>query len=68
MNKEIFFFGAGDLAVEITEYINDNNANKNHEEKIEILGYFVINKTNYKKYSFKAPFLGGRKRLFFKRP
>ena len=66
MNKEVFIFGTSALAAEITEYINDNNANKEHEEKIKILGYFDVDDANYKKYSFKEPFLGEEKDYVFK--
>ena len=66
MNKEVFIFGASALAAEITEYINDNNINKKCNEKIKILGYFDAGTTNYKKYDFKAPFLGEEKDYTFK--
>ncbi len=47
----IYIIGCSGFANEVTEYIKYN---KNYM----IAGYFDINKDNYDKYQFKAPFLG----------
>ena len=61
---DVFIVGAGGFAAELTEYIVDNNNNTN--KRINIKGYFDINIENYKKYDFKAPFLGNEVDYDFK--
>lgn len=55
--KEIYIIGTGGFAAELTEYILDNNNNK-QSDVLSIVGYFDINEVKYKAYKFKAPFLG----------
>lgn len=43
--------GASGFASEVTQYIEDN-------KEFEIIGYFDINKNEYDRYDFQAPFLG----------
>ena len=57
--KEIYIIGASGFSGEITQYINDNNEYK-------ILGYFDINKDEYLKYDFDAPYLGNEDEFNFK--
>lgn len=56
--KNIYIISTSGFASEVTEYILDNN-----EYKIQ--GYFDINENNYKKYKYKAPFLGSEKDFNF---
>lgn len=49
--KELYIIGASGFASELTQYIEDNNEYK-------ILGYFDINRDEYEKYKFEAPYLG----------
>jgi len=56
--KEIYIIGASGFASEVTEYILDNNDYK-------IKGYFDIQEDNYKKYNYKAPFMGDERKFVF---
>lgn len=49
--KEIYIIGTSGFASEVTEYILDNG-------DYNIKGYFDISEIEYKKYQYKAPFLG----------
>lgn len=57
--KEIYIIGTGGFASEVTEYILDNN-------KYLIKGYFDINKSDFIKYNYEAPYLGNEKDFDFK--
>lgn len=57
-SKEIYMIGASGFASELTQYIEDNNEYK-------IMGYFDINKDEYEKYNFKAPYLGNETNYVF---
>lgn len=61
-NINVYIFGTGGFAAEVTEYIRNNNSHS-VEQNINIIGYFDINDNNYQKYKFTAPFLGDE-RLF----
>lgn len=49
--QKIYMIGASGFASEVTQYIEDN-------KEFEIIGYFDINKNEYDRYDFQAPFLG----------
>ena len=55
--KEVYIVGTGGFASEVTEYILDNN--------YKIKGYFDITENDYRKYNYKAPFLGDEKYFRF---
>lgn len=55
---DIYIVGTSGFASEITEYINDN-------KEFNIKGYFDLNKDDYDRYCFKAPFLGNEKNYKF---
>jgi len=61
--KKVYIIGAGGFAAELTDYIFQNN--KINSEKLEIVGYFDIDKRTYDNYSFKKPFLGDEKKYKF---
>ncbi len=56
--KELYIIGASGFASEITEYILNNN-------EFKINGYFDISENDYKKYKYKAPFLGNEQDFNF---
>ncbi|AXH14486.1 acetyltransferase [Malaciobacter mytili LMG 24559] len=56
--KDIYIIGSSGFASEVTEYILDN-------EDYNIKGYFDINEIEYKKYGYKAPFLGNERDFNF---
>ncbi len=60
--KKVYIIGTGGLAAELTQYIFDNNKIKN---EIIIEGYLDIDKVNYKKYKYEAPYLGNEKIFSF---
>lgn len=62
--KEVYIIGTGGFAAELTEYIIDNNNNKQSEE-IQIKGYFDINDNNYQIYNYSSPFLGSEDEYSF---
>lgn len=55
---DIYIVGASGFASEVTEYIID-------DKKFRIKGYFDLNKNDYDRYSFEAPFLGNEKSFDF---
>ena len=59
MQNDVFVVGTGGMAIDLTEFIEDNNA-KSHK-MLNILGYFDINDQEYNIYDYKAPFLGNEK-------
>jgi len=54
MMKDIYIIGTSGFASEVTEYILDN-------DNYKIKGYFDISEIEYKKYGYRAPFLGNEK-------
>lgn len=56
--KDILIIGTSGFASEVTEYILDNGDYK-------IKGYFDISEIEYKKYQYKAPFLGNENEFNF---
>ncbi|PHO10263.1 acetyltransferase [Malaciobacter canalis] len=56
--KDLYIIGTSGFASEVTEYILDNNDYK-------INGYFDINKIEYDKYKYVAPFLGNEREFNF---
>ncbi|MBF7071576.1 acetyltransferase [Aliarcobacter butzleri] len=56
--KYIYIIGTSGFASEVTEYILDNG-------EYVIKGYFDINEIEYKKYSYKFPFLGNEREFNF---
>ena len=58
-DKEIYIIGASGFASEVTEYIISNNEYK-------IKGYFDIDRKEYDKYKYFAPFLGNERDFSFK--
>jgi len=64
MKNNIFIAGTGGMAIDLTEFIEDNNR---LEDKLNILGYFDINDKEYNIYDYKAPFLGDEKEFNFPR-
>jgi len=63
--EKIIILGTGGFAAELTEYIKSNN--KYSKKQLEIVGYLDINKKNYFKYGFSAPFLGHEEVYTFKK-
>lgn len=61
--KEIIIIGTGGFARELTEYVYQNN--KFYKQKNKIVGYLDINKQNYLKYNYDAPFLGSEMEYIF---
>ncbi len=62
MNKnymKVKIIGAGGFAMELAEYIEDNN--RHLEEKILIEGFFDFDDKLYNSNQFNAPFLGSEK-------
>lgn len=55
--------GAGGFAMELSEYIEDNN--RHLEEKILIEGFFDIDDKSYNDNQFNAPYLGSEKDYTF---
>jgi len=64
MKKEIIICGTGGFAAELTEYIEHNNLNS--KVHIKIIGYLDVDKQNYLRYGYKAPFLGSEQEYTFK--
>lgn len=56
---KVKIIGAGGFAMELAEYIEDNN--RHLEEKISIDGYFDFDDKSYSDNKFNAPFLGSEK-------
>lgn len=56
--KYIYIIGTSGFASEVTEYILDNR-------EYVIKGYFDISEIEYKKYSYKFPFLGNEREFNF---
>lgn len=66
MNKnymEVKIIGAGGFAMELAEYIEDNN--RHLEEKVLIEGFFDIDDKSYNINQFTAPYLGSEKDYAF---
>ena len=57
--KPIYIIGASGFALEITEYLKDDG-------DYEVSGYFDINKDDYDRNNFKAPYLDSEKDFNFK--
>ncbi len=58
MKSDIFIAGTGGMAIDLTEFIEDNNRIK---ERLNILGYFDIDDKEYNIYDYEAPFLGNER-------
>lgn len=56
--KDIYIIGTSGFASEITEYILDN-------QEYKIKGYFDVQENDYKRYNYKAPFLGSERDFNF---
>lgn len=57
--KKVKIIGAGGFAMELAEYIEDNN--RHLGEKILIEGFFDFDDKSYSENEFNAPFLGSEK-------
>ena len=56
MKNNIFIAGTGGMAIDLTEFIEDNN--EVLDKRSNIQGYFDIHDKEYNLYHYKAPFLG----------
>ena len=56
MENSIFITGTGGMAIDLTEFIEDNNVSTSN--KLNIKGYFDIDNKEYNLYQYEAPFLG----------
>lgn len=58
--KEVIIIGSNGHSAEIDEYIRFNN-NSSSPDKIKVIGFLDDNPSNYSRYKFSAPLLGGLK-------
>lgn len=61
MKNDIFIAGTGGMAIDLTEFIEDNN--EVSQKKLNIKGYFDIDDKEYNIYDYKAQFLGNEKKF-----
>jgi sugar O-acyltransferase (sialic acid O-acetyltransferase NeuD family) len=59
MKNSIFIAGTGGMAIDLTEFIEDNN--EVFRKSLNIEGYFDIDNKEYNLYDYKAPFLGNER-------
>ena len=63
MENNVFIVGTGGMAIDLTEFIENNN--EFYEKKLNIEGYFDIDDKEYNIYNYTAPFLGNEKEFIF---
>ncbi|SFV60279.1 Acetyltransferase (isoleucine patch superfamily) [hydrothermal vent metagenome] len=64
MENSIFMVGTGGMAIDLTEFIEDNN-NISTSNILNIKGYFDVDDKEYNIYTYEAPFLGNEREFNF---